>query len=62
MNTNPVTANPTAAAHEKQSQLGSNLVNEIGKVLVGQDTMVTRLLTGLLTGGHVLLEGMPGLR
>jgi MoxR-like ATPase len=43
------------------SRLGSNLVNEIGKVLVGQEHIVTRLLTGLLTGGHVLLEGMPGL-
>ncbi len=43
------------------SRLASNLVNEIGKVLVGQETVVMRLLTGLLTGGHVLLEGMPGL-
>jgi MoxR-like ATPase len=56
MNTNPV-----AAASERQAQLGANLINEIGKVLVGQETMVMRLLTGLLTGGHVLLEGMPGL-
>ncbi len=46
---------------EELSRLGSNLTNEIGKVLVGQETMVMRLLTGLLTGGHVLLEGMPGL-
>jgi MoxR-like ATPase len=30
-------------------------------VLVGQEAMVSRLLTGLLTGGHVLLEGVPGL-
>ena len=34
---------------------------EIGKVLVGQDDMVHRLLIGLLAGGHVLLEGVPGL-
>jgi MoxR-like ATPase len=34
---------------------------EIGKVLVGQDEMVHRLLLGLLAGGHVLLEGVPGL-
>ncbi len=34
---------------------------EIGKVLVGQDDMVQRLLLGLLAGGHVLLEGVPGL-
>ena len=35
--------------------------NEIGKVLVGQDMLVDRLLLGLLCRGHVLLEGMPGL-
>lgn len=34
---------------------------EIGKVLVGQSRMVDRLLIGLLTNGHVLLEGVPGL-
>ena len=34
---------------------------EVGKVLVGQDDMLHRLLLGLLAGGHVLLEGVPGL-
>ena len=34
---------------------------EIGRALVGQDAMVDRLLVGLVTGGHVLLEGVPGL-
>ena len=34
---------------------------EIGKLLVGQRYVVDRLLIGLLTGGHVLLEGVPGL-
>ena len=34
---------------------------EIGKAVVGQRYMVERLLIGLLTGGHVLLEGVPGL-
>jgi MoxR-like ATPase len=37
------------------------LYRELGKVLVGQRAMVDRLLAGLLTGGHVLLEGVPGL-
>jgi MoxR-like ATPase len=37
------------------------LYAEVGKVLVGQRGMVDRLLVGLLTGGHVLLEGVPGL-
>jgi MoxR-like ATPase len=34
---------------------------EIEKVIVGQRMMIDRLLVGLLTGGHVLLEGVPGL-
>jgi len=37
------------------------LVAEVAKVVVGQESMITRLLIGLLTGGHVLLEGVPGL-
>jgi MoxR-like ATPase len=34
---------------------------EVRKVLIGQDEMLSRLLIALLTGGHVLLEGVPGL-
>ena len=33
---------------------------EMGKVVVGQNQLVDRLLIGLLTNGHVLLEGVPG--
>ena len=39
----------------------TSLKAEVGKVLVGQDDMLHRLLLGLLAGGHVLLEGVPGL-
>ena len=35
--------------------------DEVGKVLVGQEAMLHRLLIGLLAGGHILLEGVPGL-
>jgi MoxR-like ATPase len=35
--------------------------DEVGKVVVGQSYMVNRLLIGLFTGGHILLEGVPGL-
>jgi len=38
-----------------------NVVREVGKRVVGQEYMVERLLISLLTGGHVLLEGVPGL-
>ncbi|HEU4587478.1 MAG TPA: MoxR family ATPase [Gemmatimonadales bacterium] len=37
------------------------VVKEVGRRLVGQDAMIERLLVGLLTGGHILLEGVPGL-
>ena len=35
--------------------------DELGKVIVGQHTMIERLLIGLLSNGHILLEGVPGL-
>jgi len=34
---------------------------EMGKVLVGQNELVDRLIVGLLCKGHILLEGVPGL-
>jgi MoxR-like ATPase len=37
------------------------LIDEVGKVIVGQKYMVERLVIGLLANGHVLLEGVPGL-
>jgi MoxR-like ATPase len=37
------------------------LLNEMGKVIVGQKAMVERLVVGLLGNGHILLEGVPGL-
>ena len=37
------------------------LLDEVGRVIVGQKTMVERLLIGLLADGHVLMEGVPGL-
>jgi MoxR-like ATPase len=39
----------------------TTLKAEVGKVLVGQEDMLHRLMLGLLAGGHVLLEGVPGL-
>src|SRR5215475_8070022 len=36
-------------------------LSEIKRVIVGQDAMLERLLVSLLAGGHVLLEGVPGL-
>ena len=45
----------------QHAQICNNLQTEVARVLVGQEHMVSRLLIGLLTGGHILLEGLPGL-
>jgi MoxR-like ATPase len=38
-----------------------DVLNEMSQVVVGQDRLLNRLLIGLFTGGHILLEGVPGL-
>ena len=45
----------------QESAFVSDLMSEVAKVVVGQTYMIERILIGLLTGGHVLLEGVPGL-
>lgn len=45
----------------EKSDLIRQLTGELSKVVVGQELMVSRLMVGLLTEGHVLLEGVPGL-
>lgn len=45
----------------RESAFVEDLTAEVGKVVVGQKYMIERILVGLLTGGHVLLEGVPGL-
>src|SRR5687768_18525899 len=45
----------------QESAFIDDLTAEVGKVVVGQSYMIERILIGLLTGGHVLLEGVPGL-
>lgn len=49
------------AAVKQESQFVDRMLNEVSKVVVGQKDMVEGILMGLLTGGHVLLEGVPGL-
>ena len=46
---------------EKESVFIKQLTDEIGKVIVGQNYLVERLLVGLLADGHILIEGVPGL-
>ena len=46
---------------QQESAFLDPIMHEVQKVVVGQEHMVERILIGLLTGGHVLLEGVPGL-
>ena len=46
---------------ERESLFVDSLSMEIGHVIVGQRHLVDTLLIGLLSGGHILLEGVPGL-
>jgi len=46
---------------EQQSRFVDTILQEVGKVIVGQRYLLDRLLIGLLARGHILLEGLPGL-
>ena len=46
---------------KEQAEVIASVRNEVNKVLVGQEKLLDRMLIGLLTGGHILLEGVPGL-
>ena len=48
-------------AKESVRELQSALLREMSQVIVGQEVMLRGILTGLLTGGHILIEGLPGL-
>jgi MoxR-like ATPase len=50
----------TEIQQEHQHKI-KRVYSEVGKVVVGQDYMVNRLMVGLFTNGHILLEGVPGL-
>ncbi|MBS1558156.1 MAG: AAA family ATPase [Bacteroidetes bacterium] len=51
----------TTEQHEAHKHKIKEVYTEVGKVVVGQEYMVSRLLAGLFTNGHILLEGVPGL-
>ena len=58
----PKTATPTASTVvPADTSLAQAVARQVARRVVGQDYMVERLLISLLTGGHVLLEGVPGL-
>ncbi|HEU4564914.1 MAG TPA: MoxR family ATPase [Gemmatimonadaceae bacterium] len=51
----------TRVAPATETALVGRILEQVGRRVVGQEYMVERLMIGLLTGGHVLLEGVPGL-
>jgi MoxR-like ATPase len=46
---------------QRESVFIDKLMNEVSRVIVGQRGMIERIIIGILSGGHVLLEGVPGL-
>jgi MoxR-like ATPase len=50
-----------STSYIEEGRLIASLKAEINKVIIGQEYMVDRILIGLLSGGHILLEGIPGL-
>jgi MoxR-like ATPase len=56
-----MTARPSLATRTVDASPVQAVVHEVGKRIVGQEMMIERLLIGLLSGGHILLEGVPGL-
>src|SRR5215813_6756896 len=56
-----MTAKASASPRAVDASPIRGVTTEVSRRIVGQDAMVERLLVGLLTGGHILLEGVPGL-
>lgn len=61
MNPPPIPGNEAARELAAQGkELSQKVTQEIGRIVVGMDGVIRQLLVALLTGGHVLLEGVPG--
>ena len=56
--TNPARADDRVV---RRGDFVSPVMNEVRKVIVGQEYLINRLMLGLLCGGHLLIEGVPGL-
>jgi len=51
----------TSSEVERCQALGARLTDSLGQIILGQDTLIRSVVTAALAGGHVLLEGLPGL-
>jgi len=59
--TGPAPSLPAGQAAAAAHQFVSNIRERVAKIVVGQDVVVERVMIALLTGGHLLLQGLPGL-
>src|SRR4051794_2217385 len=51
----------TRLEHSSPREISESVLFEIRRVIVGQDALLERLLVALISNGHILLEGVPGL-
>ena len=58
---NPPAASQPPSQRQRASQLAQALRQELQRAVIGQDAVIDDLLTALIAGGHVLVEGVPGL-
>ena len=59
-----MTATPTPlteAEIQECAEIGGKLLDRLGQIILGQDELIRSVVTAALAGGHVLLEGLPGL-
>jgi MoxR-like ATPase len=56
-----MTARPSGSTRLVDASPAQQVVAEVGRRIVGQEQLIERMLVGLLSGGHILLEGVPGL-
>ncbi|MBN1919278.1 MAG: MoxR family ATPase [Verrucomicrobia bacterium] len=61
VSTGPVDVKAIGAKVREESAFVHKIREQLGRVIIGQQAMIDRLLVGLLANGHVLLEGVPGL-
>jgi MoxR-like ATPase len=57
----PAGSSEAAEAIARASEPMQRIIEQMGRVLVGQEQLTHRMLVALLTGGHLLIEGVPGL-
>jgi MoxR-like ATPase len=57
----PTSADPARVSFDRASALVASLTSEVGRVIIGQERVVSEVLVCVLAGGHCLLRGVPGL-